>query len=75
MVLPKPVYETLPYVYLMIGLLSLSLLDGAMRYIPGILMCVVGVTVIHWRITYRHAHADEFEPKTKKGQRTKKMHA
>ena len=75
MTLPKPVYETLPYVYLVVGLLSLSMLDGAMRYIPGIVLCVAGVTVIHWRISYRHEHADDFKRTAKKGQRDKKMHA
>lgn len=74
--LPKPVYETLPYVYLVVGLMSLSLLDGSMRYVPGIMLCVAGVTVIHWRISYRHAHADDYRhDKTKKRARHKKMNA
>jgi hypothetical protein len=57
------------------GLLTLSVLDSSMRYIPGIILCVVGLTVIHWRISYRHEHADDFKRTAKKGQRSRNIHA
>lgn len=56
MVLPKPVYEMLPYGYLAVALLTYALLDSGMRYLSGTVFLAAGLMVLYWRMHYRSTH-------------------
>lgn len=53
MVLPKPVYEMLPYGYLVIALLTYALLESGVRYLSGTVFLAAGLMVLYWRMHYR----------------------
>ncbi len=57
MVLPKPVYEALPYLYVSFGLLALAMIESGARFIPGAMLIVAGLIVLHLRFSARHEEA------------------
>ena len=57
MILPKPVYEALPYLYVSFGLLALVMIESGVRYIPGAMLIVAGLIVLHLRFDSRQQEA------------------
>ncbi len=53
MFLPRPVYRTLPTLYLCGGLLSVSLLDGPRALLAGLLLTAAGMRVLQMRRSAR----------------------
>jgi hypothetical protein len=53
--LPRPVYELLPYLYLLMALSLLLLFDDITRLIPGTLFALCGLMIFHWRRQHRRA--------------------
>ncbi|MDR9435815.1 MAG: hypothetical protein RI563_02995 [Thiohalophilus sp.] len=51
--LPKPVYEVLPYFYVCGGIAAMLLLDSIMSFVCGLLMSVTGVLVLWLRRNHR----------------------
>ena len=51
--IPKPIYEILPYLYIAGGIAAMLLLDIFMSFISGLLMSVTGVLVLFLRRNYR----------------------
>ncbi|MDZ7804237.1 hypothetical protein [Thiohalophilus sp.] len=51
--LPKPVYEVLPYFYVCGGIAAMLLLDSVMSFVCGLLMSVTGVLVLWLRRNHR----------------------
>ena len=57
MVLPKPLYEALPYVYVGFGLLALVMIESGVRFIPGALLILAGLLVLNLRVSHRQEEA------------------
>ncbi|NQD35643.1 hypothetical protein HPT27_01325 [Permianibacter sp. IMCC34836] len=57
MLIPKPVYEALPYVYVGFGLMALAMIESGVRFIPGALLIVAGLIVLNQRFSYRQEEA------------------
>lgn len=57
MLIPKPVYEALPYVYVGFGLLALAMIESGARFIPGALLIMAGLIVLNQRFSYRQEEA------------------
>ncbi|MDZ7663252.1 hypothetical protein [Thiohalophilus sp.] len=54
--IPKPVYELLPYFYLCVGIAAMLLLEGGvMSFVSGLLMSITGVLVLWLRRNHRQA--------------------
>lgn len=51
--LPRIVYESLPYLYLVIGMLSMTKIPGKLGIASGLLLICVGLLVFKLRMTYR----------------------
>ncbi|MFO8024632.1 hypothetical protein [Thiohalophilus sp.] len=51
--LPKPIYEILPYFYVCCGIAAMLLLDSLMSFVCGLLMSVTGVLVMWLRRNHR----------------------
>ncbi|HJW25002.1 MAG TPA: hypothetical protein VJ576_08900 [Rhodocyclaceae bacterium] len=51
--LPRFVYESLPYLYLMVGALSMGKISGKLGIASGLLLFAVGILVLKMRLTYR----------------------
>jgi hypothetical protein len=51
--LPRKLYELLPYLYIFTGIISASLVDSTVVLISSILLIVTGVFVFIMRTTYR----------------------
>lgn len=52
--LPKPLYEALPYVYFGMGMLTMAAIDSPARYFPTLLLAVAGMVVLFMRYSNRH---------------------
>ena len=51
--MPKPVYESLPALYVIGGVAAISTVDSFMSFISGILLGVSGVMIMFLRRNYR----------------------
>ena len=51
--LPKSIYESLPYAYVTCGVLTLVLLQTIARVIPGFMLISAGILILQMRFTYR----------------------
>lgn len=51
--MPKPVYESLPILYVVGGVAAMSTVDSFMSFISGILLGVSGVMIMFLRRDYR----------------------
>jgi len=54
MMIPKPVYELLPGVYIVGAILTLTLNDSAIRFFPALLLLLSAVMVVYLRYDFRH---------------------
>lgn len=66
MVLPKPVYESIPYAYLVAGVLTFLLIESAGRYLPAIFFIAAALLVFQLRHTYRQNQAEQNEAKMRR---------
>ncbi|MCW8884297.1 MAG: hypothetical protein OQK12_03455 [Motiliproteus sp.] len=57
MVIQKPVYEVLPYVYIVIGILVVIALDSPLTYLSGALFYTAGSAVWVMRSAYRRKNS------------------
>lgn len=51
--MPKPIYETLPVLYVIGGVAAISTVDSFMSFISGILLGASGVMIMFLRRNYR----------------------
>ncbi len=51
--LPKPLYEALPFIYFGMGMLTMAAIDSPARYFPTLLLAVAGSAVLYMRYSYR----------------------
>ena len=52
--MPKPIYESLPIIYVIGGIAAISTVDSFMSFISGILLGCSGVMIMCLRRNYRH---------------------
>ena len=53
--LPQFVYESLPYLYMLIGIFSMTKVPGKLGIACGLLMFCIGLLVLRMRMNYRAA--------------------
>lgn len=53
--MPKPIYESLPIIYVIGGIAAISSIDSFMSFISGILLGCSGVMIMCLRRNYRRA--------------------
>ena len=53
MILPRKLYELLPYLYIFTGIVSTSLIDSTIVLVSSILLIATGVFVLLMRRSYR----------------------
>ncbi|MGH8458683.1 MAG: hypothetical protein ACRESV_04980 [Nevskiales bacterium] len=53
--LPKGLYDTLPWLYMAIGALTTALLESDLKFLPALLFFVAGGMVLLYRRTARPA--------------------
>ncbi|MFP3873314.1 MAG: hypothetical protein ACLFQT_05290 [Thiohalophilus sp.] len=53
--IPKPLYELLPYFYLGVGFAAMLLLEGVMSFVSGLLMSMTGMLVLWLRRSHRQS--------------------
>lgn len=58
MLIPKPIYETLPTLYILGGVAAMTSVDSFMSYTCGLLMGVTGIVILFMRRNYRLVKAD-----------------
>ena len=58
MMIPKPVYELMPVLYVAGGIAAISTVDSFMSFVSGILLGVSGVAVMVVRRNYRTEQRD-----------------
>ena len=51
--MPKPIYESLPIIYVIGGIAAISTVDSFMSFISGILLGCSGVMIMCLRRNYR----------------------
>ncbi len=51
--IPKPIYELLPYFYLTGGIAAMLLVDSFTSFISGLLMSITAVLILLMRRNYR----------------------
>ena len=56
MMIPKPVYESLPILYVVGGIAAMTTVDSFMSFFSGVLLGVSGVVVLFLR---RHHRTDQ----------------
>jgi len=59
MIIPKPVYEALPALYIGGGIAAMTTVDSFMSFVSGILLGVSGVVVLFLRRNYRTFNKEE----------------
>lgn len=59
--IPKPIYEFLPYFYVCGGLAAMLLLDTFMSFASGLLMSVTGLLVLWLRRSHRRSQQPIFD--------------
>lgn len=62
MIMPKPVYESMPLLYVIGGVAAISTVDSFMSFISGILLGCSGVMIMIIRRNYRQANERESIP-------------
>ncbi|MBI2380727.1 MAG: hypothetical protein HYV16_08230 [Gammaproteobacteria bacterium] len=68
--LPKPLYEALPFAYFGMGMLTMGAIESPARYFPALLLAVAGFAVMYMRYNYRHSrHPTPASVKSPRGQR------
>ncbi len=55
MTMPKPIYESLPILYVIGGVAAISTVDSFMSFISGTLLGVSGVMIMCLRRNYRRS--------------------
>ena len=58
MMIPKPVYELMPVLYVACGIAAISTVDSFMSFVSGILLGISGVVVMVIRRNYRTEQRD-----------------
>jgi hypothetical protein len=53
--LPKGVYDALPWLYMAVGAMSAALLEGDLKFLPTVLFFTAGVLVLLYRQASRSA--------------------
>lgn len=53
MMLPKPIYESIPYLYVVGGVSAITTVDSFISFISGALMGASGVVIMFIRRNYR----------------------
>ena len=53
--MPKPIYESLPILYVVGGVAAISTVDSFMSFISGVLLGCSGVMILLLRRNYRNA--------------------
>lgn len=53
--MPKPVYESLPILYVIGGIAAISTVDSFMSFVSGILLGSSGVMIMYLRREYRNS--------------------
>jgi len=51
--MPKPIYESMPVLYVIGGIAAISTVDSFMSFISGILLGASGVLIMFMRRNYR----------------------
>ncbi|MDH5599685.1 MAG: hypothetical protein OEY78_00140 [Gammaproteobacteria bacterium] len=51
--MPKPIYESLPVLYVIGGIAAISTVDSFMSFISGILLGISGIMILYLRRNYR----------------------
>ena len=59
--MPKPIYESLPVLYVIGGIAAISTVDSFMSFISGILLGASGVMIMYLRRNYRHNENNDKE--------------
>lgn len=57
--MPKPIYESLPILYVIGGIAAISTVDSFMSFISGILLGCSGVMIMFLRRDYRDSEKSE----------------
>ncbi len=55
MIIPRPVYELLPVLYVIAGIAAITTVDSIMSFVSGILLGISGIVVMVLRRNYRAA--------------------
>jgi len=58
MIMPKPIYESMPLLYVMGGVAAISIVDSFMSFISGILLGSSGIMIMCLRRNYRQAQEE-----------------
>ena len=66
MVLPNPVYESIPYAYLVAGVLTFLLIESAGRYLPAVFFVAAALMIFQLRHSYRQSQAEQDEAKARR---------
>jgi len=53
--MPKPIYESLPVLYVIGGVAAISTVDSFMSFISGVLLGVSGIMIMVLRRNYRQS--------------------
>ena len=59
--MPKPIYESLPVLYVIGGIAAISTVDSFMSFISGILLGSSGVMIMYLRRNYRYSEDNKRE--------------
>lgn len=54
---PAFIYELLPYLYILVGILALVKIPGQLGTLSGMLLLVAGLLVFKWRLAHRSTAA------------------
>lgn len=52
--MPKPIYESLPTLYVVGGVAAIYTVDSFMSFVSGVLLGTSGVLIMFMRRSYRH---------------------
>lgn len=55
--MPKPIYESLPILYVIGGVAAISTVDSFMSFISGILLGSSGVMILYLRRNFRNSES------------------
>jgi hypothetical protein len=59
--IPKTVYEMLPYVYTAVGIAAALLIYNSYAIVAGILLLTVSIVILHMRLKNRTDKMERFE--------------
>lgn len=51
--IPEFIYELLPYIYILVGILAMVKIPGALGVLSGLLLLAAGLLVFKWRLEHR----------------------